>query len=59
MSEKTMSITKALLVSAAAGALTYGVCEASMKNKLKLKRTTKKAVRSVGSMFDVIGSMMS
>ncbi len=51
------SIAKGVAVGMTAGIVTYAVSNATGAEKRRFKSSTMKAVRSVGSMMDIIGGM--
>lgn len=51
------SICKGVAVGMAAGVVTYAVTNATKGEKRRFKSSTMKAMRSVGSMMDILGAM--
>ncbi len=51
------SICKGVAVGMTVGVITYAVTNATGSEKRRFKSNTMKAVRSVGSMMDILGGM--
>lgn len=51
------SIAKGVAVGMTAGVVTYAIANATSSEKRRFKSNTMKAVRSVGSMMDILGGM--
>ncbi len=51
------SLAKGVAVGMTAGVVTYALTNATSSEKRRFKSNTMKAVRSVGSMMDILGGM--
>ena len=57
MTMNISSLAKGMAVGMAAGVVTYALTNAPGSEKRRFKSSTMKAVRSVGSMMDILGGM--
>ncbi len=57
MSMNVSSLCKGVAVGISAGMVTYAITNATSSEKRRFKSNTMKAVRSVGSMMDILGGM--
>lgn len=53
------SLVKGAAVGMAAGVVTYALTNATSGEKRRFKSNTMKAMRSVGSMMDILGAMFT